>query len=215
MRAGRVVRDRITIQSREGRIKMLAGSGTKRPMMQAGTSSATQPGRRPRELLRIGRRDWLCGLAGVFMQTSNATDTLVLDQIASVEGGALHVRYALINRAGRAIVAFDGATGTGGGPFPDLTGQCYVSCADGAVRVQRIRPSPHPSIDTTRIFMPAVSQIAPQETRRVQFRLPLPVKERSEYTPDYPGAMYEQQLVNRLELRIGYFFKTGETVLKP
>ncbi|MGA2723874.1 MAG: hypothetical protein ABSG79_15870 [Bryobacteraceae bacterium] len=149
------------------------------------------------------------------MQTSNATDTLVLDLSASVEGGALHVRYALINRAGRAIVAFDGATGTGGGPFPDLTGQCYVSFADGAVRVQRIRPSPHPSIDTTRIFMPAVSQIAPQETRRVQFRLPLPVKERSEYTPDYPGATYEQQLVNRLELRIGYFFKTGETVLKP
>jgi hypothetical protein len=149
------------------------------------------------------------------MQTSNAADTLVLDLSASVEGGALHVTYALINRAGRAIVAFDGATGTGGGPSPDLTGQCYVSYVGSGVRIQRIRPGPHPSIDTTRIFMPAASQIAPQETRRVQFRLPLPVKERSEYTPDYPGATYEKHLVNRLELRIGYFFKTGETVLKP
>src|ERR1035437_1920278 len=134
MRAGRGVPGRITIRSREGHIRMRAGSGTTVPMIRAGTSSATKPGRRSGEFLRIGRRDWLCGLAGVFMQTSNAADTLALDLSASVEGGALHVRYALTNRAGRAIVAFDGATGTGGGPLPDLTGQCYVSYVDSRVR---------------------------------------------------------------------------------
>jgi hypothetical protein len=149
------------------------------------------------------------------MQTSNAADTLTLELSASVLEGALEVRYTLANRSNRAIVAFDGAVGIGGGPFPDLTGQCYVSYVDGNVRIQRIRPGPHPTKDTTRIFMPAGSEIAPQQTRRVQFRLPLPVKERAEYTPDYPGAPYKNQLAHRLELRVGYFFRTEETVLKP
>jgi len=149
------------------------------------------------------------------MQTSNAADTLALDLSASVAEGALDVTYSLLNGTAHPIVAFDGATGTGGVPFPDLTGQCYVSYIDGGIRILRIRPGPHPTKDTTRIFMPAASEIAPQETRRVQFRLPLPVKERAEYTPDYPGATYVKQPVHRLELRIGYFFKTGDTVLKP
>jgi hypothetical protein len=149
------------------------------------------------------------------MQISNAADTLALDLSAEVSQGALHVKYALSNRTAHTIVAFDGATGTGGGPFPDLTGQCYISYVNGEVLIQRIRPGPHPTKDTTRFFMPAASQIAPQETRRVQFRLPLPVKERAQYTPDYPGAKYVNQLAQRLELRIGYFFRTGETVVKP
>ncbi len=149
------------------------------------------------------------------MQTSNAAEAPVLDLSASVAAGALQVSYALKNRSGYSIVAFDGAAGAGGGPFPDLTGQCYISYADGAARILRIRPGPHPAKDTTRIFMPAGSEIGPQETRRVQFRLPLPLKERAEYSPDFPDAHYAAHLVHRVELRIGYFFRTADTVLKP
>ena len=149
------------------------------------------------------------------MQTSNAADTLVLDISAAVQGGALEVSYALTNRTAQTIVAFDGAPGVGGGPFPDLTGQCYISYSDGVVRIIRIRPGPHPTKDTTRIFMPAGSELAPQETRKVQFRLPVPVKERAEYSPDHAGAAYAKHLAHQLELRIGYFFKTAETVVKP
>jgi hypothetical protein len=149
------------------------------------------------------------------MQTSNAADTIVLELQASVAGDVLQVTYALVNRTAHSVVVFDGATGTGGGPFPDLTGQCYVSYADGSARVLRIRPGPHPTMDTTRILMPSASEVAPQEMRKVQFHLQLPLKERAEYSPDYVGATYEKHRVQRLEMRLGYFFKTAETVLKP
>jgi hypothetical protein len=43
----------------------------------------------------------------------------------------------------------------------------------------------------------------------------LPVKERSEFSPDFSGATYEEQTVNECELKIGYFWKTPATILKP
>jgi len=135
---------------------------------------------------------------------------------ARVADGALQVSYALTNHSGQTLVVYDGATGIGGGDYPDLTGQCYVSYAgDGLVRVFRDRTAPHPTVDTTRIFMPAVSEVKPGETRRVSFRLTVPLKERSEWTPDYPEAAYKKKQAKRLELQIGYFLKTDQTVLKP
>jgi hypothetical protein len=119
------------------------------------------------------------------------------------------------NKSPNAIVTFDGAGGKGEGEFPDLTGQCYVSFHDGVACVQRIRPGAHPTRETTRIFIPVAAEVGPGERRNVKFRLPLPVKERAEYTPDFPGASYEKRLASRMELRIGYFFKTPETLLKP
>ena len=149
------------------------------------------------------------------MQTSNAADTLALEVNAALRNGALEVSYALTNRSSQSIIAFDGAPGIGGGAFPDLTGQCYISYSDGIVHILRIRPGPHPTKDTTRIFMPAGSEIAPQETRRVQFGLSLPIKERAEYSPDGPSATHATRLAHQLELGIGYFFKTADTVVKP
>jgi len=149
------------------------------------------------------------------MQTSNAADTLVLVVSATVSEDALHVKYTLTNRTPNTVVAFDGATGIGGGDFPDLTGQCYVSYIDGTARILRIRPGPHPTMDTTRILMPSASVLAPKDERHVQFRLAIPVKECAEYSPDYPGAKYEKHAAHGLDLRIGYFFKTAETVVQP
>jgi hypothetical protein len=149
------------------------------------------------------------------MQSASAADALSLELRATVTDGAVRVSYTIANRSPQTMVAYDGATGTGGGEFPDLTTGCYVSYADGACRILRIRPSPHPLRTTTRILIPPASVIEPGQTRQVQFRLPLPLKERAEYTPDYPGATYAPHVVHSLNLRIGYFWKTPETVLKP
>jgi hypothetical protein len=148
------------------------------------------------------------------MQTSYAADAPMLMLNATVAEHALHLKYTLTNRTPNTVVAFDGATGIGGGDFPDLTGQCYVSYIDGIARILRIRPGPHPTMDTTRILMPSASVLAPGEERRVQFRLAIPVKECAEYSPDYSGAKYAKHAVDGLELRIGYFFKTPETVVQ-
>jgi hypothetical protein len=154
-------------------------------------------------------------MTGAIMQGANAVNALELGARATVEDGVVRVSYDMRNRSQQTMVAYDGATGTGGGDYPDLSAGCYVSYSDGECRILRIRPSPHPLRTTTRILIPPASVVDPGQTRRVQFRLPLPLKERAEYTPDYPGATYALRPVHRLILRIGYFWKTPETVLKP
>jgi hypothetical protein len=142
-----------------------------------------------------------------------AAETLHLEVNAKVAAGALLVSYALANRGNETVVTYDGALGTGGGDYPDLTGQCYVSYGGpGVARILRIRPPNHPTKDTTKISIPPASEVRPGETRRVQFRLPLPLKERSEFMS---GAAYTPQPVGTLELKIGYFVKTPATVLEP
>jgi len=144
-----------------------------------------------------------------------AADNVTLELTAQVREKALLVGYGITNRDSRTLVSFDGAIGAGGGEFPDLTGSCYVSYAGpGVVRVMRIRPPAHPTKDTTRTFIPPASEVRPGETRRVRFSLALPLRERSEFSPDFSGATYEKQAVTRLELYIGCFWKTEETVLQ-
>jgi hypothetical protein len=145
-----------------------------------------------------------------------ATEKISLEMTAAVINGALQVSYALANQSAQTLVVFDGAKGTGEGEYPDLTGHCYVSYAAPAmVRVLRIRPPAHPFKDTTRTFMPTVSEVLPGQTRKVKFRLGLPLKERSQFSPDFAGALYSAQPANELELKIGCFWKTPETQLKP
>jgi hypothetical protein len=144
------------------------------------------------------------------------TKKVSLKMTATVNGDTLRVSYVLANSSSRTLVVFDGATGVGEAEYPDLTGQCYVSHAGAAVaRVLRIRPPAHPFKDTTRTFMPAVSEVAPGEMRKVRFRLALPLRERSEFSPHFAGAKYAKQSIDTLELRIGGFWKTPETILKP
>ena len=148
------------------------------------------------------------------MQGASAGNELILETRATVVEGTLRVSYSVSNRSQRAMIAYDGATGKDGGDFPDLSTGCYVSYMDGACRILRIRPPTHPLRTTSRILIPPASIVEPGQTRRVQFRLPLPLKERAEYTPDYPGATYAPRVVHRLDLCIGYFWKTPDTVLK-
>src|SRR5215467_10228739 len=82
--------------------------------------------RRPWAGSRITRRAWLCGLTGAVMQNASASNQLVLDIRAAIRNTALEVTYDIANQGQQAMVAFDGATGTGGGEFLDLTTGCYV-----------------------------------------------------------------------------------------
>jgi hypothetical protein len=144
-----------------------------------------------------------------------ATDLVRLEVTAQVSGESLLVVYRLTNSGQQSLIAFDGAGGTGDDAPADLSKQLYVSWAEGSARILRIRPGPHPTKRTDTIFLPAVSEVKAGETRQVKFRLTLPLKERSEYTPDFSGATYETRPVSKLELRIGYFWKTPGAELTP
>ena len=147
---------------------------------------------------------------------AQTTDEASLSVTAQVSGDTLLVNYALVNSGAEPLIAFDGAGGTGDDQPADLTGQLYVSSGGaGVARILRIRPPAHPTKKTTRIFVPAVSEVKPGQTRRVTFRVMLPLKERSEYTPDFAGAVYQQRQVSRIELCVDYFRKTLLTELKP
>jgi hypothetical protein len=144
------------------------------------------------------------------------TETVGLEVKTRISEGFLEIRYVLVNHGPQALVTYDGATGLGGGEYPDLTGQCYVSYVPpGKARISRIRPPAHPTKDTTRTFIPTVAEVKPGEPRNVQFRLPLPLKERSQFSPEFAGSTWERRSATRLELRIAYFRKTSTTLLKP
>jgi len=141
-------------------------------------------------------------------------DKIYLEMTAVIKDERLLVSYALANRSAQTLVAFDGAKGTGGDEYPDLTAQCYVSFVPPATaRILRTRPPAHPTLETAHTFIPAASQILAGQTRNVKFSLPLPLKERSYFSPDFDGAIYAVQPVGEVELRIGCFWKTPETKL--
>jgi hypothetical protein len=153
---------------------------------------------------------------GLGREKTMTADNVSLEMTAGVSNGVLQVSYVLANHGSMPLVVYDGAKGPGEDAYPDLAGQCYISYSPPDVaRVLRIRPPVHPFKDTTRTFMPPVSEVAPGGRREVRFRLSLPLKERSEFTPDFAGAVYEKEPVKMLELRIGCFWKTPDTVLRP
>ena len=131
----------------------------------------------------------------------------------AVHGKALEVKYELGNQGKVPLIAFDGATGKGE-PLPDITDAVYVGAAGGEVRILRVVPSPG-TLAVDALPIPNVSETQPGQTRTVNFTLPLPLRERSEFTPDFPQATYEERAVHSLSLVIGYFWKTPNTVLKP
>jgi hypothetical protein len=144
-----------------------------------------------------------------------AAESIRLEVSQRANNSVLEVVYSLANAGERAIVTYDGAIGAGGGEYPNLTTECYVSVTGNVARILRSRPPAHPTIDTTRTLIPNAAEVKPGETRKVKFSLPLPLKERSEFSPEYAEAKYDRKRVSRLELRIGYFWRTPDTVLKP
>lgn len=129
---------------------------------------------------------------------------------------SLQVAYGLSNQGDRPLLAYDGATGIPpDSKWPSLDGQIYISAHGPAVALKRVYPAPPPNKNITFVRMPPLSQVLPRETRRVQFTLRLPLVERSEYTPDFPGAKYEERAVSPVELMIGCFWKSESMEIVP
>jgi hypothetical protein len=133
-----------------------------------------------------------------------------------VHNQELLVEYWLNNHSNRPLLAYDGAPGIPpGAEWPDLDGQIYISAGDGQVELKRINPPLPPGGLANRVFIPPVSQVRPGEERNVRFRLQLPLVERSQYTPDFSGAQYQDRLAPAIQLIIGYFWRTESMELTP
>jgi hypothetical protein len=131
-----------------------------------------------------------------------------------VQNATLEVEYKLSNKGTAPLIAFDGATGKGS-PLPDLSADLYIGSAGDEVRMFRVVPKTPTNLTVESLPVPNVSETLPGKTRTVKFQVPVPVRERSEWTPDSPKATYTERTVHIVSLVIGYFWKTSDTVLKP
>jgi hypothetical protein len=133
-----------------------------------------------------------------------------------VQENELLIQYWLQNHGNRPLLAYDGAPGLPlGSQWPNLDDQIYVSAVNGQVELKRINPPQPPGKLINRAFVPPMSQVGPGEQRDVRFRLKLPLLERSQYTPDFPGAQYQDRTARTIRLGIGYFVKNDNTQLQP
>jgi len=142
-----------------------------------------------------------------------ATETkdmdILLELDCRAEQGKLHVRYALRNDGGLPLLAYDGAPGKPPeAEWPDLAGQLYVSVTGDKVSLKRILAPLPPGIEVNRVFIPPLSRTMPGERREVRFVLDEPVAERSEFTPDFPGATWREETARYVELQLGCFWMT-------
>ncbi len=114
------------------------------------------------------------------------------------------------------ILTFDGASGDPGAGMPDLSEQLYVSFeAPDRVAVKRVAPPlPHDK-EITAVRNPTCRRVGPGESRVVRFRLPLPLRERSEYFPHHPNARYELCRARGLSLWVGYVELTEGVRVAP
>ena len=133
-----------------------------------------------------------------------------------IESGALLVDYELTNRGPQPVVAFDGAVGDPAKKYEDLSKNLYIGVrGHEAVQILRIVPQPPTGVAVAHVPVPALSLIEPGQTRSVSLKLPLPLKERSQFTPDYPGATYETRQYGKVILVIQTALKTEKTKLVP
>jgi len=160
----------------------------------------------------------LAGLVSSYVSMPGERQTMdvKLKMNCRVQNRELLIEYWLNNHGNRPLLAYDAAPGLPvGAEWPNLDGQIYISAVDGQVALKRINP-PLPSGKLiNRTFVPPVSQVVPGRQREVRFRLQLPLIERSQYTPDFPGAQYQDQTTRTIRLVIGYFLKNESTELQP
>jgi hypothetical protein len=114
------------------------------------------------------------------------------------------------------LLAYDGAPGApADADWHSLDGQIYVSVADHSVALKRINPPAPADEDINRVFIPPLTETLPGQTRKVKFCVKLPLTERSQYTPDFAGAVYKEHTVRRVEICVGCFWKTPTMELQP
>jgi hypothetical protein len=140
--------------------------------------------------------------------------TLTLE--GNVADGFLRIAYRLSNHGKLSLLAYDGTPGIPPeAEWPSLDGQIYISQQSELVALKRVYPTPPPNMDVNVVRMPPLSQVQPGQSRQVKFSLRLPLVERSEYTPDFPGAQYRERSVASVQLQIGYFWQMESMQVVP
>ena len=130
----------------------------------------------------------------------------------------LYVEYTVHNNTASDLYSYDGAPGvpSDNPEWPDATQQVYISFrAPGAVQIKRMRAPIPPGQRLAQVRIPVVARVKPGAARVVRFRIHLPLSERSEYTPDFSGATYEERVVNTIEMWVGYFALDPRAQLAP
>jgi hypothetical protein len=148
--------------------------------------------------------------------TNESTPAVSLSLQGEIKENWLQIHYTVSNHGKATILTYDGAAGDGAQGWPDLSSQVYVSfAAPHMACVKRVRPPLPKDRDVTFVRMPAVYRLAPGQSREVRFRLPLPLVERSEWSPHFKDAKYELRSIEQVQLWVGYFEQQEGTQLKP
>jgi hypothetical protein len=171
---------------------------------------------------RITRRTfgWMFGGTILSYGVCFAKGTKDMDLAITVEtqvvDGMLRVAYALRNGGKHPLLAYDGSPGLpADAEWPSLDGQIYVSVVGDSVALKRINPPVPADEDINRVFIPPLSETLPGQTRKVKFCVKLPLTERSQYTPDFAGAVYKEHSVRRVEICVGCFWRNATMELQP
>jgi hypothetical protein len=156
----------------------------------------------------------LSGSVG-FAKGTEGMDVAITIETQVVDG-MLRVAYALRNAGKHPLLAYDGAPGLPpDGEWPSLDGQIYVSASGESVALKRISPPEPADVNINRVFIPPLSETLPGQTRKVKFCLKFPLTERSQYTPDFAGAVYNDRTVRKVEICVGCFWRTAAMELQP
>lgn len=151
------------------------------------------------------------------MQSGSAREQDVkLEVTTYIRGDSLYITYRLHNRGSKDLIAFDGNPGDPKDPWPDLSSAVGVTFEQpDKLLIKRVYPRTPPNVDRVTVQVPAVSVTAPGQSREVHFRLTIPVREQNRAFEHSPQPQYAEQVARRVEVWIGYFWKTDKTILKP
>jgi len=147
------------------------------------------------------------------------TTLLTVTVQARIEGEWILIDYHTANRSAVDVYSYDAAPGEPGEEYPDfspLRGLYVCHSRDaGKVLVKRMLGSPPAGHKATAVTIPALFQLKPGQARDVKFKLPLPLADKSEFSPHFAEAKYEQHTAKALELVIGYMALPAGSSVKP
>lgn len=137
---------------------------------------------------------------------------------ARTEGDWLLVDYEAKNAGAETVFCYDGAPGEPGQDYPDLSTHLglFVRWGEPAkVSIKRILGAPPPGRKVTRVIVPSLSRLDPGQSREVRFRLPLPLVEKSEFSPHFVRASYEARAAKTLEIVLGHMILPPGSAAEP
>jgi hypothetical protein len=143
---------------------------------------------------------------------------ITLSLRARTEGEWLLVEYEAKNASAGMVFCYDGAPGDPGQDYPDLSAHLglFVRWEEPAtVAVKRILGAPPAGRKVTKVIIPSLSRIDAGQSREVRFRLPLPLTEKCEFSPNFAQAIYEARNAKTLQIVLGHMVLPPGSAAEP